>query len=431
FKYIKYSTRLGKDATRLDLVEEEIPIATFMQSFRSLISPYIKHSHYSKWQATQFKTNRDTFPIGSILSVVDFAENYSFSHQKEIQTQYYHTDQVTIMVQVFYRHAQLDLDGVESTYVKRMIKKEYHFYISDDKEHDTHFVQHCFGLFFQYLHQRGIQIDHHFVWSDGCASQFKSSRPFFALSRYHRHHKIPHLWSFFESGHGKGEHDGAGACIKRALKKQSFDYEGDRLIDAHTVVEWCKKHFAVQVSTSQASTSHVSTPHRVFWEITGEWKQVPLVVDDTYGSDHDDSFEDVPLISIDYDHISGLVKQGDVFAVIAEEANIEKVEYYLLRCTEERTKLTCEITSEVTTFFTGSVVVQGTYLQQVKALQSGIHFVDYKPDKKVYHYTHHIIATGLQLQQVKTTNSKRKKWRLDVEDHEKLLQVIEQRAEPL
>ncbi|KAH9325154.1 hypothetical protein KI387_005332, partial [Taxus chinensis] len=224
------------------------------------------------------------------------------------------------------------------------------------------------------------------------------------------------------SGHGKGEHDGAGACIKRALKKQSFDYEGDRLIDAHTVVEWCKKHFAVQVSTSQASTSHVSTPHRVFWEITGEWKQVPLVVDDTYGSDHDDSFEDVPLISIDYDHISGLVKQGDVFAVIAEEANIEKVEYYLLRCTEERTKLTCEITSEVTTFFTGSVVVQGTYLQQVKALQSGIQFVDYKPEKKVYHYTHHIIATGLQLQQVKTTNSKRKKWRLDVEDHEKLLQ---------
>ncbi|KAH9322640.1 hypothetical protein KI387_017279, partial [Taxus chinensis] len=74
------------------------------------------------------------------------------------------------------------------------------------------------------------------------------------------------------SGHGKGEHDGVGACIKHALKKQSFDYEGDRLIDAHTIVEWCKKHFTVQVSTSQASTSHASTPqatpHRVFWEIT-------------------------------------------------------------------------------------------------------------------------------------------------------------------
>ena len=28
---------------------------------------------------------------------------------------------------------------------------------------------------------------------------------------------IKHIWSFFESGHGKGEHDGARACIKHAL----------------------------------------------------------------------------------------------------------------------------------------------------------------------------------------------------------------------
>jgi hypothetical protein len=25
---------------------------------------------------------------------------------------------------------------------------------------------------------------------------------------------ITHCWNFFETGHGKGEHDGAGACIK-------------------------------------------------------------------------------------------------------------------------------------------------------------------------------------------------------------------------
>ena len=52
------------------------------------------------------------------------------------------------MVHVSYRHAQLDLDGVESTYQTWVIKKEYHFYISDDKEHDIHFVEHCFKIFF-------------------------------------------------------------------------------------------------------------------------------------------------------------------------------------------------------------------------------------------------------------------------------------------
>ena len=60
-------------------------------------------------------------------------------------------------------------------------------------------------------------MEKHFVWPDGCVAQFKSARPFYALCRYHRYPNIPHIWSFFESGHGKGEHDGVGACIKHAL----------------------------------------------------------------------------------------------------------------------------------------------------------------------------------------------------------------------
>ena len=33
---------------------------------------------------------------------------------------------------------------------------------------------------------------------------------------------MPHIWSFFESGHGKVEHDRAGACVKRALVKEQL-----------------------------------------------------------------------------------------------------------------------------------------------------------------------------------------------------------------
>ena len=58
------------------------------------------------------------------------------------------------MVQVSYQHAQIDLDGVESIDQAQVIKKEYHFYISDDKEHDTHFVEHCFKTFFYYLKKK-------------------------------------------------------------------------------------------------------------------------------------------------------------------------------------------------------------------------------------------------------------------------------------
>ena len=83
------------------------------------------------------------------------------------------------------------------------------------------------------------------------------------MCRYHRNENIKHIWNFFESGHGKGEHDGVGACIKRALRKYQMNYQGVRVNDAHDVVEWCKTHFALdEVGTSSMTSRQV--PYKVF-----------------------------------------------------------------------------------------------------------------------------------------------------------------------
>ena len=84
----------------------------------------------------------------TIVSVVDFAENYTFPTQKEIQSEYYHSDQVSIFVHVLYINSQQDVYGIESMCDNWDVIKEYHFYISDDHTHDTHFVQHCIEIFF-------------------------------------------------------------------------------------------------------------------------------------------------------------------------------------------------------------------------------------------------------------------------------------------
>ena len=55
-----------------------------MDRFKNLIQPYIRHAFFAKWQAQQFQTFRDNFPLGMIVLVVDFVENYSFGHQKAI-----------------------------------------------------------------------------------------------------------------------------------------------------------------------------------------------------------------------------------------------------------------------------------------------------------------------------------------------------------
>ena len=116
---------------------------------------------------------------------------------------------------ITYRH------GPNSSEEQREILKEYHFYISDDRFHDFHYVRHCFIMFYDHLNGRDIQMDQHWIWSDGCAGQLKNARIFQWLSSMHKNYKVPHMWNYFETGHGKGEHDGARACVKTALEERN------------------------------------------------------------------------------------------------------------------------------------------------------------------------------------------------------------------
>ena len=96
-----------------------------MDKFQSHIYKYIKHSHRFRWQDLEFKHSREVFEPGKILSVVEFAENYTFDPQRETQSQYYHSNQVSIFVHVLYRHAQVSIDGRDSTPQSRNVIKEY------------------------------------------------------------------------------------------------------------------------------------------------------------------------------------------------------------------------------------------------------------------------------------------------------------------
>ena len=92
----------------------------------------------------------DNVPIGTILSIVDFVENYTLQPQNEIQSQYYHSNQVSIMVHMTYTH------GPESRINNRIMHKETKIYISDDRCHDLHYVQHYFQIFYDQLKERDI-----------------------------------------------------------------------------------------------------------------------------------------------------------------------------------------------------------------------------------------------------------------------------------
>ena len=130
--------------------------------------------------------------------------------------------------------------------------------MSDDRSHSSKYVQHCFENFFEFLQEHDITMGRHLIWSDNCTGQFKNARMFYWLSRMHVERGVPHIWSFFEAGHGKGEHDGAGACVKRSLVKERLKISGEKFSDARSIVDWCSS------ALSQGGTLD-STVRRFFW----------------------------------------------------------------------------------------------------------------------------------------------------------------------
>ena len=68
---------------------------------------------------------------------------------------------MSIFVHVLYRYAQESIDGTDYTPQSRDVIKEYHFYVSDDREHDMLFVQCCFGLIYDSLKKNGASFTEH------------------------------------------------------------------------------------------------------------------------------------------------------------------------------------------------------------------------------------------------------------------------------
>ena len=72
-----------------------------------------------------------------------------------------------------------------------------------------------------------------------------------------------HCWNFFETGHGKGEHDGAGACIKRVLRRYQMNHFARRLANAEEVVQWCKNALSHEINPSREVQRYIQ--FNLYW----------------------------------------------------------------------------------------------------------------------------------------------------------------------
>ncbi len=168
-------SKIGKPFKKLTLVYKRTSSDEFIQYLKLKLQHFVRHNFAARWQDKHLKTCMKSFLQYCIISMEDFAKNYSFQVQNEVQSMHWHSYQISILVHITYR-SNLDFDMHDED-TKILI--EYHFYISNDRKHDYEFVQHCFGLHWRYISNQRLSPRWHYVWFDGCINQFKSSKPWY------------------------------------------------------------------------------------------------------------------------------------------------------------------------------------------------------------------------------------------------------------
>ncbi len=68
------------------------------------LKEFVIHNFVAKWQEKEFKAYVPNLPPNTIVSCIDFFENYAFKIQNKIQDMHWFLFQITILVHITYYH---------------------------------------------------------------------------------------------------------------------------------------------------------------------------------------------------------------------------------------------------------------------------------------------------------------------------------------
>mgnify|MGYP001554452841 CR=1 FL=1 len=203
YKWVKLSSEDFKNKRILVTITDTVQNCVeelandFIAPNKETTFPY--HLFTASWQYSQLKELKESLQDGEYLCQMDFAKNKVLTYQDEIKCAYYSSVSVTVHPCIL--HYKKD----------NSLQKESLVFISNDKNHDYHLVQHITNECIDYIENKGSLLKKIYIFSDGCASQYKSKGPFADLSL----NNTPINRNYLGSEHGKGEVDGEIGTISR------------------------------------------------------------------------------------------------------------------------------------------------------------------------------------------------------------------------
>ena len=216
-------TKKGPSLKKKVLVKKEATVQSCMSLLAASLDKFALHLFNATYQAKAYTQIKELVPEGTLVTCEDFAENWRTQYQDEPTSVHYCYEQATVYT---------TSSNYKCPHCTEIVCENIIF-VSDDLKHDAYFVHRAHELMAEHFKKRGLNINKHILFSDGCAGQFKGRTSFYQLVKKQFHHTEER--HFFGSKHGKSACDALGGLIKRKAE----DYVKSRAGVLRNATELC------------------------------------------------------------------------------------------------------------------------------------------------------------------------------------------------
>ena len=222
---VTYKQWVSVDHSNLETITNNTD--TFIDSLCEKLEKLKRHSFIVKQQSQYQNFLKDSLLVGEFLVICDFAENYSFVLQDEVQAFHWNNSQATIHPFVIYFRENNQLNNTSFVV------------ISECLHHDTVAVHIFQEKLMHFLSGKFSSVKKIFYFSDGAAGQYKNKKNFLNLCLHKRDFQVDAEWHFTATSHGKGACDGVGGVVKRNAARASFQRPYcDQIMTPRQMYEW-------------------------------------------------------------------------------------------------------------------------------------------------------------------------------------------------
>ncbi|XP_065679428.1 uncharacterized protein LOC136081787 isoform X1 [Hydra vulgaris] len=213
-------------ATLLSLTAD---VSTFVELLVSCFEKLQAHSFIAHSQSQYLNQLKQNMDQSNIIIIGDFAENYTFVVQDEIQSYHWNTQQCSLHPLVIYYKDD-----------KGVLKHISYCFISDDITHDVTYVYKIFQLIIPILKTKFSNLSKLHLFTDGCAGQYKNCKSFYNLCQLESEFSLKFEWNFFATSHGKSPCDGIGGTVKRLTAQESLKRPyRNQILTSEAMYEFC------------------------------------------------------------------------------------------------------------------------------------------------------------------------------------------------